>query len=109
MFTAHQVNNMLGMPLSTLDECVLACRAQLSPATRRRSGQCFSDADVAVIAGAYAPATQGRSVVVQCAWCGKHLGLRQGHGVAGISHGMCKECSASFLADYEGSAANAAG
>jgi len=29
---------------------------------------------------------------VVCAWCGKHMGEKDGRGVEGTSHGICKEC-----------------
>lgn len=29
---------------------------------------------------------------VVCAWCGKHIGDKDGEGKTGISHGICKEC-----------------
>jgi hypothetical protein len=31
-------------------------------------------------------------LIVKCAWCGKHLGVKDGKGVSGVSHGICKEC-----------------
>ena len=32
-------------------------------------------------------------LIVKCAWCGKYLGVKDGKGVSGISHGICKECA----------------
>ena len=29
---------------------------------------------------------------VVCAWCGRDMGAKDGHGVAGVSHGLCKQC-----------------
>lgn len=31
-------------------------------------------------------------VIVKCAWCGKPLGVKDGQGVEGISHGICNDC-----------------
>ena len=31
-------------------------------------------------------------LTVICAWCGKSMGTKEGHGVEGVSHGICKEC-----------------
>ena len=40
-------------------------------------------------------------IVVLCAWCGKHLGTKDGQGVSGVSHGMCAECARAFLEELE--------
>jgi len=32
-------------------------------------------------------------LTIKCAWCGKHLGVKDGKGVSGVSHGICKECA----------------
>ena len=109
MFTASQVSLMLGVSLPSLNECLVACRGLLSPSTRRKRGPLFSDDDVAVIARACGCSRDGRGVVVECAWCGKHLGFRQGFGTSGISHGMCPECSRKFMSEYEATTADAAG
>ena len=29
---------------------------------------------------------------IVCAWCGRDIGEKDGKGVEGISHGVCKEC-----------------
>lgn len=29
---------------------------------------------------------------IVCAWCGKPLGEKDGHGTTGVSHGICEEC-----------------
>ena len=29
-----------------------------------------------------------------CAWCGKPMGEKEGGGVEGVSHGICKKCAA---------------
>ena len=31
-------------------------------------------------------------ITVKCAWCGKDMGTKEGHGVTGISHGICDKC-----------------
>ena len=28
----------------------------------------------------------------QCAWCGKELGMKDGHGISDTTHGICKCC-----------------
>jgi hypothetical protein len=40
-------------------------------------------------------------IVVLCAWCGKHLGTKDGQGVSGVSHGMCQDCARAFLEELE--------
>ena len=30
---------------------------------------------------------------ITCAWCGKSMGVKDGHGVTGVSHGICEVCS----------------
>jgi len=32
-------------------------------------------------------------LIVKCAWCGKIKGIKDGKGVSGISHGICKHCA----------------
>ncbi len=34
------------------------------------------------------------TITVICAWCGRHLGIKDGDGQTGISHGICPECKA---------------
>ena len=36
----------------------------------------------------------GEKVKIECAWCGKYMGEKDGYGVEGVTHGMCKQCSA---------------
>ena len=36
---------------------------------------------------------RGVELKIVCAWCGKDMGEKDGKGVEGISHGLCKECS----------------
>ena len=38
---------------------------------------------------------------VVCAWCGKHLGWKDGKGEIGISHGICDECKEKILGEYK--------
>jgi len=40
-------------------------------------------------------------LTVVCAWCGKHLGVKDGKGESGVSHGICPECSTKELAKHE--------
>lgn len=34
---------------------------------------------------------------IVCAWCGASIGQKDGHGVSGTSHSMCKECFDSLV------------
>jgi hypothetical protein len=38
-------------------------------------------------------------VTVTCAWCGRYLGTKDGHGVEGKSHGICEDCARRWLSD----------
>lgn len=29
---------------------------------------------------------------IECVYCGKHMGYKDGEGVTGISHSVCDEC-----------------
>ena len=40
-------------------------------------------------------------LTVVCAWCGKQMGTKEGYGVEGISHGICKECFAKQMEEIE--------
>jgi len=40
-------------------------------------------------------------ITVQCAWCGKPLGEKDGQGVSGVSDGMCSECYNRLTEDME--------
>ncbi len=31
-------------------------------------------------------------ITVICAWCNKSLGEKDGKGITGVSHGICKDC-----------------
>ena len=39
---------------------------------------------------------------IVCAWCGKDVGEKDGKGVEGISHSICRECLAKLTAKMEG-------
>lgn len=39
---------------------------------------------------------------IVCAWCGKDVGEKDGKGVEGISHSICRECLAKLTAKVEG-------
>ena len=39
-------------------------------------------------------------LVVTCAWCGKPLGTKPGHGISGESSGMCQDCAERMLAQH---------
>ncbi len=32
-------------------------------------------------------------IKIECAWCGKGMGEKDGEGQTGISHGLCPECA----------------
>jgi len=38
---------------------------------------------------------------IVCAWCGKDMGEKNGKGVEGISHSICRQCLAKFMAKVE--------
>jgi len=42
-----------------------------------------------------------QEVEIMCAWCGKKMGKKDGKGMRGISHSLCKECLARLLAKEE--------
>jgi hypothetical protein len=31
-------------------------------------------------------------IIMKCSWCGKYLGQKDGKGISGVSHVICKEC-----------------
>jgi len=40
-------------------------------------------------------------LIMQCAWCGKPMGEKDGQGVSGVSHGMCQECYDKLTEDLD--------
>ena len=46
--------------------------------------------------GTLEPSTKLKIV---CAWCGKSMGEKEGFGVEGVSHSMCKKCWKSYFPD----------
>jgi len=38
------------------------------------------------------------TITIQCAWCKKEMGTKDGKGVSGISHSMCPKCFKKELA-----------
>lgn len=38
---------------------------------------------------------------IQCAWCGKDMGEKDGEGVEGTSHSICQHCLSRFLSQGE--------
>ena len=36
-----------------------------------------------------------------CAWCNRETGEKDGKGVNGISHGICRECFARLMSEME--------
>ena len=34
---------------------------------------------------------------IQCAWCGKDMGEKDGEGIEGTSHSICQDCLDKFL------------
>jgi hypothetical protein len=36
-------------------------------------------------------------VIVECAWCGCIVGEKDGHGLSGITSGICGDCFATIL------------
>jgi len=42
----------------------------------------------------------GTTMTIICAWCGKHLGDKEGGGESGTTHTICDECSKQELDKY---------
>ena len=40
-------------------------------------------------------------IAISCAWRGKSLGVKEGNGQSGVSHGICPECSVKTMAECE--------
>ncbi len=38
---------------------------------------------------------------IVCAWCNKNMGEKNGRGVKGVTHCICKQCFAKFMAKVE--------
>jgi len=38
---------------------------------------------------------------IVCAWCGKDMGEKDSKGVDGVTHSICKECSAKLMTKVE--------
>ena len=36
----------------------------------------------------------GKRLKIECAWCGRYMGERDGYGVEGVTHSICEQCSA---------------
>ena len=47
-----------------------------------------------VVSPEYHHVDMGKRLKIECAWCGKYMGEKDGYGVEGVTHGMCKQCSA---------------
>ncbi|MFA5317791.1 MAG: response regulator, partial [Dehalococcoidales bacterium] len=43
----------------------------------------------------------GTTLKIVCAWCGRYIGEKDGYGVKGISHGICKQCEARLEAETQ--------
>lgn len=40
-------------------------------------------------------------LMIRCAWCGKDLGTKDGHGVEGETSGICEDCARRWLSDVQ--------
>ena len=38
-------------------------------------------------------------LMIRCAWCGKDLGTKDGHGIEGETSGICEDCARRWLSD----------
>jgi len=47
------------------------------------------------------PAESRSLLKIVCAWCGKDMGEKEGQGIEGISHSICKDCLSRFLSQGE--------
>ena len=101
LYTIDEVSKLLGVAPSVLSDCVARCRARLSPECRKRHGRRFTEGDLLVLARALLTSEDSHTLVVQCAWCGRDMGIRPGQGVVGVSHGLCPACSAKVMDDYQ--------
>ena len=43
---------------------------------------------------------------IVCAWCGKDMGEKDGKGVEGVSHSICKRCLAKLTTKVESNTVN---
>ncbi len=46
---------------------------------------------------------------VVCAWCNKDMGEKDGEGVRGVSHGLCRECFDKVMSEERKANANKPG
>lgn len=51
---------------------------------------------------------EGRMKIV-CAWCGGEVGEKEGEGIAGVSHTICKQCSDNLVLTTETNGADSDG
>ncbi len=42
-----------------------------------------------------------QKIKIVCAWCNKNMGEKNGRGVEGVTHGLCKQCFAKFRVKVE--------
>jgi len=54
----------------------------------------FEESELFSLAGFLSP---GTVLKVECAWCGKDMGEKDGKGQEGTSHGICDECAAKMM------------
>jgi hypothetical protein len=101
LYTLDEVSKLLGVVPEVLSDCVTKCRTRLSPECRKRRARRFTEGDLLLLARALVSSEESHTLVVQCAWCGRDMGIRPGHGVGGISHGLCPACSAKVMEDYQ--------
>jgi len=45
-------------------------------------------------------------IEIICAWCGRHLGQKDGAGSSGVSHGVCPECYQKLMEDGDNARRN---
>lgn len=38
---------------------------------------------------------------IECAWCGKNMGEKDGEGIEGVSHSVCEECYEKMTPDAQ--------
>ncbi len=47
--------------------------------------------------------SRATAILVVCAWCGRSVGRKAGHGVDGISHTICPDCLPGVLKEFRDS------
>ena len=52
---------------------------------------------------------KSREMKIVCAWCHKYMGEKDGEGVEGVSHSICRECLVKLMTKVESKIREAGG